>query len=174
MSLSSTASRTKNRAGVETGFSSDTFSYDADMNLRPPTFRSILALAGATLILWGAKGDILDMPMMGKLDLFDMHQNAAWVLIFGAVAAVTTSWLRQRVVAWAFWVMAISSLAYLVYDLYVKVQALRLVDSLPPGTVDQIINGTVLKPGAIAVLCGLVLQGVGLSLTRKAEQQVAA
>lgn len=138
------------------------------MNLRPPTFRTILALAGATLILWGAKGAILQMPPLGVLSLFEMNRNAAWVLIIGAVAAVGTSRMSPRAIAWVAWLLAVGSLIYLVNDLSTKIDSLRAA-SLEPGTIDQVLNGIVIMPGAVSVVCGLVIQAVGLSLKRKVE-----
>lgn len=138
--------------------------------MRPPTFRIILALAGATLILWGAKGAILEMPVLGILSLFEMNRNAAIVLILASVVAVGASWLQPRFIAWLAWALAVGSVVYLLQDLSVKITTLRDA-GLPPGTVDRVIDGIVIKPGAISVLCGLVIQAVGLSLTRKMEDR---
>lgn len=135
------------------------------MNLPPPTFRVVLALAGATLVLWGAKGVILLMSPLGALSLFEMNRNAAWVLVIAAVGVVATSWLRVRSVAWLAWLVAVGSLVLLVQDLSSTVTALRAVGMAP--SVDQIMSTIVIKPGAVALICGLVIQAVGLSLKRK-------
>ena len=83
------------------------------MTLRPPTFRMILALLGASLVLWGAKGEVLNIPGLQQFSLFAMNHSAAWVLVIATVAVVMLAWFRPALFAWLGWCVAVASLAWL-------------------------------------------------------------
>ncbi|HSJ04249.1 MAG: hypothetical protein ACAI34_08720 [Verrucomicrobium sp.] len=143
------------------------------MPLRPPSFRFVLALVGASLILWGAKGEVLNMPMVGVVSLFEMNRAASWVLVSAAVGVVSLAWLRPAFLAWIAWVVAVGALAFLVKDLWHSVDLLTVrfeemkAAGLPAVDLDGIIKGTQIKPGAVSLVAGLVIQMVGLMLTRR-------
>jgi hypothetical protein len=143
------------------------------MPLRPPSFRFVLALVGASLVLWGAKGEVLNMPMIGVVSLFEMNQAAAWALVAAAVAVVGLAWLRRAVFAWIAWIVAVGALAFLVNDLWAKVDLLATgfeemkAAGIPAPDLDSIIKRTEIKPGAVSLVVGLVIQAVGLMLVRR-------
>lgn len=143
------------------------------MSLRPPSFRIILALVGASLVLWGAKGVVLNIPGMLEFSLFEMNHSAAWAMVMATVGVVALAWLRPAVFAWLGWCVAVVALAWLLHDLWEKVQALTLSFAemkeagLPAPDMDKILRSTQIKPGAVAIASGLVIQAVGLCLKHK-------
>lgn len=143
------------------------------MSLRPPSFRIILALVGAFLILWGAKGVVLNIPGLLEFNLFEMNRSAAWSLVISAVGVLALAWLRPAVFAWIAWGVAVGSLAFLLNDLWEKVQALTAgfadmkAAGVPAPDLDKMLRSTQIKPGAVGVAAGLMIQAVGLCLRHK-------
>lgn len=143
------------------------------MNLRPPSFRFILALVGASLILWGAKGQVLNIPGLLEVNLFEMNRSAAWALVISALIAAGLAWLRPVVFAWLAWGFAVGSLAFLLKDLWSNVQMLSAgfeemkAAGIPAPDLERLLKSTQIKPGAVSVVSGLLIQAVGLSLRRK-------
>jgi hypothetical protein len=157
----------------ETRFAGRSLTSREAMSLRPPTFRIILALMGASLVLWGAKGVVLNIPGLLEFSLFEMNQSAAWVMVIATVGVVILAWLRPTGFAWLGWMVAVGALAWLMNDLWDKVQALSAgfaemkAAGMPAPDLEKILRGTQIKPGAVAILSGLVIQAVGLCLRHK-------
>lgn len=157
----------------EMGFAPKSLHPAKTMPLRPPSFRFVLALAGASLILWGAKGEVLNMPMIGVVSLFEMNRAAAWALVSSAVTVVALAWLRPAILAWIAWIVAVGALTFLVKDLWDKVDLLAKgfaemkAAGLPALDLNTVIRDTQIKPGAVSLVAGLVIQMVGLMLTRR-------
>jgi hypothetical protein len=139
------------------------------MNLRPPSFRLVLALAGACLVLWGAKhGGVLSV---GKqvFGLFDQNRNVAWIAVAGSVAVAATAWMRPAWPARVAWLVAAMALSWWCWELSVLArtalanleQANRQLSEMGMSAI-QLETG--IEPGAIAILSGLVIQGIGLCL----------
>lgn len=143
------------------------------MSLRPPTFRIILALLGASLVLWGAKGVVLNIPGLLEFSLFEMNRSAAWVMVIATVAVVALAWFRPAAAAWLGWCVALGALGWLFNDLWDKIQALSVgfaemkAAGIPAPDLDKILKSTQIKPGAVAIAAGLVIQAVGLCLKHK-------
>lgn len=143
------------------------------MSLRPPSFRVLLALVGASLVMWGAKGIVLNIPGLLEFNLFEMNRSAAWVLVSAAACALALAWLRPAVFSWIAWAVAVAALGWLLNDLWDKVQALSAgfaemkAAGIPAPDLDKILRGTQIKPGAVAIVSGLVIQAVGLCLKHK-------
>ena len=144
------------------------------MSLRPPSFRIILALVGACLILWGAKGVVLNIPGLLEFNLFEMNRSAAWSMVSAAVGVLLLAWLRPAMFAWIAWCVAVASLAFLLNDLNVKIQALGTgfaemsAAGMPAPDLNKMIRSTQIRPGAVAIGAGLAIQAIGLCLKRRA------
>jgi hypothetical protein len=157
----------------ETRFTKGSFSTRQSMNLRAPTFRMILALLGASLVLWGAKGVVLNIPGMPPFSLFDMNRSAAWAMVVSTVAVVMLALFRPVVLAWLGWCIAVGSLVWLMNDLWEQVRALSAgfaelkAAGMPAPDLDKILKATQIKPGAVAIVSGLVIQAVGLCVRHK-------
>jgi hypothetical protein len=140
------------------------------MSFRPPTFRIILALAGASLVLWGAKGVVLNVPLMSNVSLFDISRSASWTLVCGTIGVLLLAWMRPIALAWLAWCIALGALAWMMHDLWLKVHALSANFAASTAAGDaapdmpKIIGDTVIKPGAVAIASGLVIQAVALCL----------
>lgn len=140
------------------------------MTFRPPTFRIILALVGASLVLWGAKGVVLHVPVMSNVSLFDISRAASWTLVCATLGVLLLAWLRPVGLAWLAWCVALAALAYMLNDLWHKVHDLSasIAASTAAGDagpdMQKLIGDTVIKPGAVAIASGLVIQAVGLCL----------
>lgn len=147
------------------------------MTLRPPSFRIILALVGASLVLWGAKGIVLNIPGLLQFSLFEMNRSAAWVMVIATVIVVALAWFRPATAAWLGWCVALGALGWLLNDLWDKVQALSAgfaemkAAGLPAPDLDKILKSTQIKPGAVAIASGLVIQAVGLCLKHRPASQ---
>lgn len=133
------------------------------MNLRPPTFRIILALAGASLVLVGAKGEVLTLPGLGTFSFFQMGMTTAWSLVASAILVVVLAFLRPVWLAWLAWLAALGAVAWFAHDLYLQVEKMRSNEFLAP-MVDAALRTKEIKPGAVAIASGLVIQAVGLCL----------
>lgn len=113
------------------------------------------------------------MPVIGVVSLFEMNRAAAWTLVSAAVGVLALAWLRPVVFAWLAWLVAVGALTFLVKDLWDKVDLLAVkfeemkAAGLPAVDLDSIIKGTQIKPGAVSLVVGLVIQMVGLSLGRR-------
>ena len=143
------------------------------MRLLPPSLRIVLVLLGASLVMWGAKGVVLDIPGLLEFNLFEMNRPAAWVLVLASVAVVGLALLRPAVLAWLGWCAALGALAFLLKDLWDKVDALSAgfaemkAAGMPAPDLDKMLAGTKIKPGAVSIGCGLVIQAVALCLKRR-------
>jgi hypothetical protein len=142
------------------------------MNLPPPTFRIILALAGASLVLWGAKGEVLTLPGLGTFSFFEMGKTKAWTLVVSAILVVVLSFLRPSWLGWLAWLAAIGAVAWFSHDIYIQVEEMRSNEYLAP-VVDAALRTKEIKPGAVAILSGLVIQAVALCLKRKPPAAMA-
>ena len=143
------------------------------MSLSPPSFRIILALVGACLILWGAKGVVLNIPGLLEFNLFEMNRSAAWAMVSAAVGVLLLAWLRPAMFAWMAWCVAMGSLAFLLNDLNGKIQALGAgfaemsAAVMPAPDLNKMVRSTQIRPGAVAIGAGLAIQAIGLCLRRR-------
>jgi hypothetical protein len=158
------AALAKTRSLRETRLASEPLSPRNAMNLRPPSFRIVLALVGAFLVLWGSKGEVLNLPGLGIFSFFEMSQTNAWTLVASSVLVCLLSFLRPPWIAWIAWIAAIVTVALFARGLYLQVQEMRARGLAP--IVDIALRTKEIKPGAVAILAGLVIQGVGLCLKR--------
>ena len=140
------------------------------MRLPPPSFRILLVLIGASLVMWGAKGIVLNIPGLLEFNLFEMNRSAAWVMVCAAATVLALAWMRPVTLAWLAWIVALGALGWLLNDLGDKVQALAAsfaemkAAGLPAPDLEKILRATQIKPGAVAIVSGLVIQAVGLCL----------
>lgn len=145
------------------------------MALRPPSFRFVLALLGACLVLWGARGVVLNIPGLDEISLFDVSKTAAWVLLGASVATVTVAWMRLSIFAWLCWTVAVASLAFMAWEQWETLTKLRasFAEAEAAGMrmpdLDKMLRNTEVKPGAVSVLAGLIIQCIGLCLRRRTE-----
>jgi hypothetical protein len=157
----------------ETRFANRSLSQRQAVSFRPPSFRIILCLVGACLVLWGAKGVVLNIPGLQEFSLFGMNYSAAWAMVISTVAVVMLAWFRPAVFAWIGWCVAVGALAWLLNDLWDKVRALSAgfaemkAAGVPAPDLDKILKSTQIKPGAVAIGSGLIIQAVGLCLKHK-------
>ncbi len=136
------------------------------MNIRTAPYRLALALLGATLVLWGAKAAVLFMPMTGNLNLFVMNKAAAWTLCCATSIAVVFSVLPPRWLAWAALGTAVGAICSLCYMLIARVQHLKELGA-PEDVINQALRDITIKPGAVAVLCGITILAVALGMKRR-------
>jgi hypothetical protein len=159
----------------ETRFAKRSLSKRQPVSLRPPSFRIILCLVGACLVLWGAKGVVLgNVPMIREVNLFDWSRTASWLLEGAVVAVLLLAWMRPSLFAWLAWCVAVGALAYMLNDLWTQVSlySARSAESVAAGDfaldMAKIIKSIEIRPGAVALVSGLVIQAVGLCLNFKA------
>lgn len=126
----------------------------------------MLALLGATLVVWGALNPVLRMPVLGDINLFTLDAPAAWTLCGAVALSMIFVWWRQRGLAWLGYFIAVVSVALLCHDLYARVQLLKEIGA-PAEMLNGIIRAITVKPGAVGVGSGLVILAVSLGLSRK-------
>jgi hypothetical protein len=167
------AALAKTQSLRETRFARNSLPARRAMKLPPPTFRIILALAGASLVLWGAKGEVLNVPGMSVINVFDINRTASWMMVIAAVATFGLAWLRPAIFAWLAWSVAMGALAWMLYEVWVDVRylsenyAAMREEGFQAPDLQKIIQDTTILPGAVAILSGLVIQAVALCLKRK-------
>ncbi|MFZ4766750.1 MAG: hypothetical protein ACOYMN_17500 [Roseimicrobium sp.] len=143
------------------------------MSLHPPSFRVVLALVGASLICWGAKGVVLQIPGLLECSLFEVNRAAAWCLLVAAIAVLTLSWLRTSLYAWLAWAAAMAAMAFLLNDLHTKVHALEVgfaemrATGLPAPDLAKLLHSTKIRPGAVSIAAGLAIQAIALCMRRR-------
>jgi hypothetical protein len=174
MATITSAELAKSTGMRETRFAKPSFSHRQAVTLRPPSFRIILCLVGACLVLWGAKGVVLgNVPMIREVNLFDWSRTASWLLEGAVVGVLLLAWLRPAIFAWLAWCLAVGALAYMLHDLWTQVSlySAHSAESAAAGDfaldVTKIINSIEIRPGAVALVSGLVIQAVGLCLNPK-------
>ncbi len=150
----------------------------------PPVVRFVLALVGASLVLWGAKGVVLNVPGIQEISLFEVSKAATWTLVFGSVLVVAlvalrgmhqlsspwTGWLRTPSLAWLAWTVALGAFCFMAWDrgysFYKMIlqydEAKELGLALPDPR--DFLRKSQIKPGLIGVIAGLVIQFVGVCL----------
>jgi hypothetical protein len=146
------------------------------MNLRPPSFRLVLALAGACIVLWGAKhGGVLSVGNQ-IFGFFEQNRNIAWAAVAGSVAVAGTAWMRPAWPARAAWLAAVFALSWWCWELS-KIASMAFA-YLEQGNRQLSEMGMApirlkagIEPGAIAILAGLVIQGVGLCLKHRGAME---
>ncbi len=143
-----------------------TFIDDPSMTLRPPSFGLLLALTGATLVLWGARNAVLRVPGIGDINLFEMDKAAAWSLCIASATTMLFFWLPPKWMSAAGFVIALGSVGFLCYDLVARVNDLRATGA-PAAMIDGVIHFTAIKPGAVGVGSGLVILAVALGMKRE-------
>jgi hypothetical protein len=147
-----------------------------DMSLRPPFFRFVLALMGAALLVWGTREVALNIPGLQTINLFEISRTFTMVMIAASVAVVGMSWVRQPVFGWICWLVAVGALGWMAWDQWSTLQELgrkfeeAKAEGMPMPDLKKMLAGTQIKPGAVAVLSGLVIQFVGLCLKRKTRR----
>jgi hypothetical protein len=141
------------------------------MSLRPPSFRIVLALVGASLVLFGARGVVLgNVPMIREVNLFDWSRSASWLLEIAVVAVIPLAWIRPAMVAWLAWGTAVGALAYMLQGLWTQVELFSASSAASAAAgefaldVPKILQSIEIRPGAVAILSGLTIQAVGLCL----------
>lgn len=154
------------------------------MTLRPPFFRFVLALVGACLVVWGAKGVVLNIPGLQEISLFEVSRAATWTLISSSVLVVVlvgvratlrlTSpllhWVKTPSVTWLAWTVALGALCFMAwsrgYEFYRMIQQYDEAKSLGLSLPDprDFLRKSEVKPGLIGVIAGLVIQFVGVCL----------
>ena len=148
-----------------------TFPNDS-MALRPPSFRLLLSLIGATLVLWGARATDLHIPIAGDVNLLELNRTAALTLIFAAVAAMVFLWVPKRWAAWLSFAVALGAVVFLCHDLYdmiCQAETLRQNSAALHNVMDKVLKNAEIKPGAVGVGAGIVLLGVALGLRAPAK-----
>lgn len=147
-----------------------------DMTLRPPFFRFVLALMGAALVVWGAREVALNIPGLQTINLFEISRAFTITMIAGSVAVVGMSWVPKPIFGWLCWLVAVGALGWMAYDQWAEFQKLAKelaaakAEGLPVPDLDKMLKATEIKPGAVAVVSGLVIQFVGLCLKRKPKR----
>jgi hypothetical protein len=134
---------------------------------------------GACFVVWGAKGDFLNIPGLGAVQLFDFKRDAAWAFVVASVAIVPLTLLSRRAFAWLSWVTAVGILSFILVTLWTKTQStLASIEEsnkemvsmgFAPTKVD-ITFSNVVRSGSVQVVGGLVIQFVGLCLKRKTRR----
>ena len=179
MSTASLSSLAKTARRGETQPVRKAFHPPKDMSLRPPFFRFVLALMGACFVVWGSKGDFLNIPGLGPIQLFDFKRDAAWAFIAAAVAIVPLTLLSRRAFAWLAWACAVGILSFILTSLWNKTQStLASIEEsnkemvsmgFAPTKVDLSFSNVV-RSGSVQVAGGLVIQFVGLCLKRRSTR----
>ena len=125
-------------------------------------------------MLWGAKGVVLgNVPMIREVNLFDWSRTASWLLEGAVVGVLLLAWVRPAIFAWLAWCTALGALAYMLHDLWTQVSlySASSAESAAAGDfaldIAKIMKGIEIRPGAVALVSGLVIQAVGLCLTPK-------
>src|SRR3954467_1526274 len=124
MITSAPANLAKDRRLRETPFAKSPLPtrHRQDMTLRPPSFRIVLALVGASLVLLGARGVVLgNVPMIREVNLFDWSRTASWLLEGAVVGVLLLAWMRPAIFAWLAWCVAVGALGYMLNDLWTQV-----------------------------------------------------
>jgi hypothetical protein len=173
MITSGTTELAKERRLHETRFATSSFPTRRPqvMSLRPPSFRIVLALVGASLVLFGARGVVLgNVPMIQEVNLFDWSRSASWLLEIAVVAVIPLAWIRPAMVAWLAWGTAVGALAYMLQGLWTQVELFSASSAASAAAgefaldVPKILQSIEIRPGAVAILSGLTIQAVGLCL----------
>jgi len=147
-----------------------------DMSLRPPFFRFVLALMGAAMLVWGAREVALNIPGLQTINLFEISRTFTIVMITASVAVVGMAWVPKPVFGWLCWLVAVGTLGWMAWDQWSTLQELgrkfaeAKAEGMPMPDLDKMLKETQIKPGAVAVVSGLVIQFVGLCLKRKPKR----
>lgn len=147
-----------------------------DMSLRPPFFRFVLALMGAAMVVWGAREVALNIPGLQTINLFEISRTFTMVMIAASVAVVGMSWVPRPVFGWICWLVAVGALGWMAWDQWSTLQELgrkfeeAKAEGMPMPDLKKMLKDTQIKPGAVAVVSGLVIQFVGLCLKRKTRR----
>ena len=147
-----------------------------DMSLRPPFFRFVLALMGAAVLVWGTREVALNIPGLQTINLFEISRTFTIAMIAASVGVVGLSWVRPAVFGWLCWLVAVGALAWMGWDQWSKLQELgkqfaeAKAEGVPMPDLNKMLRDTQIKPGAVAVVSGLVIQFVGLCLKRKLKR----
>jgi hypothetical protein len=117
--------------------------------------------------------------MLREVNLFDWSRSASWLLEGAVVAVLLLACIRPAIFAWLAWCTAVGALVYMVDGMWVAVQ-LHLANSAANAAagdfaldVAQILKTIEIRPGAVAILAGLVIQAIGLGLKRRDASRAA-
>jgi hypothetical protein len=176
MSPASLSSLAKTSRRGETQPARKAFHPPKDMSLRPPFFRFVLALMGAAVLVWGTREVALNIPGLQTINLFEVSRTFTIVMIVASVAVVGMSWVKRPIFGWLCWLVAIGALGWMAWDQWSTLQKLAKqfaeakAEGIPMPDLDKMLKDTQIKPGAVAVVSGLVIQFVGLCLKSKPKR----
>src|SRR4051812_10253577 len=182
MITSAPANLAKDRRLRETPFAKSPLPtrHRQDMTLRPPAFRIVLALVGASLVLMGARGVVLgNVPMIREVNLFDWSQSASWLLEGAVVAVILLAWIRPAIFAWLAWCTAVGALAWMLHGLWTQVELFSANSAANAAAGDfaldvpKLLKSIEIRPGAVAIISGLVIQAVGLCMKQRTASRAA-
>jgi hypothetical protein len=128
-------------------------------------FPPFVVLIGACLVTIGARWPVLNLPVLGDLNLMEMYRTEAWTVCIASALAVPLAWFGRRGLAGLAVVVAVAALACLFGELYSKLSEMKAAGML--ADVEKVMRGTRIKPGAVCVGGGLLLQCVALMFRPK-------
>jgi hypothetical protein len=123
-------------------------------------FPPLIVLIGACLVTMGSRWPVLNMPVLGDLNLMEMYRAEAWTVCIASAFAVPLAWFGRRRLAAVAVVISAVALAYLFYELFSKLSEMKEAGML--ADVEKVMRGTRIKPGAVCVGGGLLLEFVAL------------
>lgn len=119
-------------------------------------FPPLIVLIGACLVTIGSRWPVLNMPVLEDLNLMEMYRTEAWTVCVASALAVPFAWIGRRGLAVAAVVVSVAALGYLFFELFSKVTEMKEAGML--ADVERVMRGTRIKPGAVCVGGGLLLQ----------------
>jgi hypothetical protein len=117
-------------------------------------------------VTFGTQEPLVHMPL-GDTSLADASQTATWIVRIAGVVALIFIVSRLKLPGWAAWLIAVGALAYVGYDLASQITSLKheaaaAGDPAFVRTVEQTLAETHMKPGAVYLASGLMLQLLAL------------
>ena len=128
-------------------------------------FPPFVVLIGACLVTVGARWPVLNMPVLGDLNLMEMYRTEAWIVCIASALAVPLSWVGRRALAAAFVVVSAAALMYLFSELFSKLSEMKEAGMF--ADVEKVMRGTRIRAGAVCVGGGLLLQFTALMFRPK-------
>jgi hypothetical protein len=123
-------------------------------------FPPFIVLIGACLVTVGARWPVLNMPVLGDLNLMEMYRTEAWTVCIASALAAPFAWLGRRALAAAAVLVSAAALMYMFSELFSKLSEMKQAGML--ADVEKVLRGTRIKSGAVCVGGGLLLQFVTL------------